>query len=1044
MDNQNSKFAIDFLKDKSNYYLANNKNIAYKSIPQTELKDLALYHIDEITFDDKAPRKEALENVLSSMKIDGINFIYLILGDNKGVHFYYGVSKDGSTSKNFGLTIGEIGKFILEPGIKGNFRGSKVEAVSVPEKKKILQTINSMDNCGMLEGVPGYVKDDEKFQGVDRLVDVMLGDTFGLMIIASPINYNEIKSIEENLYEVYRRIVPLSKISRQSGTQTSKNESRSVSAGTTKSEGENHSVSTQRSRSDSKGDNDSKNYSESSSNGSSSSSTGKTGGISSGHSKTRSETEGGSETGGTNYSIGVNNSVSDQTGKSTGSSNTESMEFVDRASQDWLKYLDDIIIPRLDYGTGKGIFITASFLFAQNKAVLKKLENTAISLYSGENGNKIPLMDFSLNQSKDISNYFRNFQLPCGSFKSKEERSANKLNCRSALSQFVGNGEDFLIGNWITTNELAMIAGLPKKEVVGLGLKEEVEFGLNLSHDIRAEDKIRLGKLVQSGNIIDEIEVAIDKNNLDKHTFITGVTGSGKTTTCHKILIDSGLPFLIIEPAKTEYRILADTYDDILVFTPGNDRVAPFRLNPFEFFKHESITSRVDMIRASIEASFDMEAAIPQLIETAIYECYEDYGWDIATNQNSIYGDTAFDDGVYAFPTLEDLMGKINSVVEKQGFDARLKNDYIGSIKARLQSLLMGAKGHMLNTKRSIDFEALLDRRVVLELEEIRSATEKSLVMGFIITNLIEAIKARFYKDGAHSHITLVEEAHRLLSKFMPGDSPNKKHGVETFTDMLAEIRKYGEALIIVDQIPNKLTPEILKNTNTKIVHKIFAEDDKEAIGNNIVLNKEQREFLSNLDTGRAILFTQGLNKAVQVQIEKASDTTSQKQITVDRLRNAVMEYYADEYKKGIVFGSEMFNKRPSAKDMEKLFPISVSKNFKKTARIYFRYEDFSADAVEELYEACKKYNADDSKSIISKMFGGNKAVEAINELREQLGDDKAAKYILAEHCAHMVIDNASDFEQKKNVLLEFMHKYTQGAVEAAELLKYKAIFMDI
>ncbi len=1049
MNKQNSEFTIDFLKNKSNYYLANNKNITYKPLSETKLMDFALYHIDEITFDDKAPRKEALENVLSSMKIDGINFIYLILGDKKGVHFYYGVSRDKSTSKNLGLTINEIGKYILEPGIKGNFRGSKVEAVSAEGKKEILETINSMNNCGMLEGVPGYVKDDEKFQGVDRLVDVMLGDTFGLMIIASPINYNEIKSIEENLYEVYRRIVPLSKTSRQSGTQTTKNESKSISKGTSKSESENYSITSQESNSHSEGLNTGQNHSQGSSNGTSdedsNSSTNKSAGKSSGKSVNDSKTMGGSESHGTNYSTGENSGISTQTGSSTGSSNTESMEFVDKASQDWLKYLDDIIIPRLDYGTGKGIFITASFLFAHNEAVLKKLENTAISLYSGETGNKIPLMDFSLDERTNLRGYFRNFQLPCGSFVSEDELAANKLNCRSALSQYVAKGQDFLIGNWITTNELAMIAGLPKKEVVGLGLKEEVEFGLNLNNDIKAENKINLGKLVQSGNIIDEIEVSIDKENLDKHTFITGVTGSGKTTTCHKILIDSGLPFLIIEPAKTEYRILADTYDDILVFTPGNDSVAPFRLNPFEFFRHESITSRVDMIRASIEASFDMEAAIPQLIETAIYECYEDYGWDIATNKNEIYGDKAFDDGIYAFPTLEDLMGKIDTVVEKQGFDVRLKNDYIGSIRARLQSLLMGAKGHMLNTRRSIDFEALLDRRVVLELEEIRSATEKSLVMGFILTNLIEAIKARFFKKGAHSHITLVEEAHRLLSKFSPGDSPNKKHGVETFTDMLAEIRKYGEALVIVDQIPNKLTPEILKNTNTKIVHKIFAEDDKEAIGNNIVLNKEQREFLSNLETGRAILFTQGLNKSVQVQIEKASDTTSQKQITRKRLRNAVMEYYAEEYKKGIIFGSLFFDERPSVEDMEKLFSFSVNKEFTKIAYIYFSHNEFNTKAVEELYRIFKKYSAKTLKTLMSKMLAkaDDNTINAINCITESLGDVAAAGYILAEHYVNINKQNTKDFDKKKKYLLEFMDKYREDDIKAADLISYKTKFME-
>ena len=124
-----------------------------------------------------------------------------------------------------------------------------------------------------------------------------------------------------------------------------------------------------------------------------------------------------------------------------------------------------------------------------------------------------------------------------------------------------------------------MIAGLPQKDVVGLGLREEVEFGLNFPQEIGEENRINLGKLVQSGNVIDKIDVFLDKESLDKHLFITGVTGSGKTTTCQNILVDSGLPFLVIEPAKTEYRILSGKYEDLLVFTLGKDTVAPFRLN---------------------------------------------------------------------------------------------------------------------------------------------------------------------------------------------------------------------------------------------------------------------------------------------------------------------------------------------------------------------------------------------------------------------------------------------------------------------------------
>jgi hypothetical protein len=324
-----------------------------------------------------------------------------------------------------------------------------------------------------------------------------------------------------------------------------------------------------------------------------------------------------------------------------------------------------------------------------------------------------------------------------------------------------------------------------------------------------------------------------------------------------------------------------------------------------------------------------MEAAIPQIIESALYRCYENYGWDIATNTNYKYTNP-FADGVFSFPTLSDLIIQTEEIVKEQGFDDRLKNDYIGSIKARLQGLLIGAKGFMLNAKRSVDFSDLVERNVIIELEDVKNGSEKSLIMGFILINLNEAIKRkhREYKEQNREfkHITLIEEAHRLLSKFSAGDSPSKKLGVETFADMLAEVRKYGESLIIVDQIPNKLTPEVLKNTNTKIVHKLFASDDKEAIGNTMALDKEQKEFLSSLETGRVIISNQDFVKPIQVQIKQLENisTTTSKTVDEKSLRENALKYYLQNAKRGIILGLDIYKQNPTIEDIDTVLKYNL------------------------------------------------------------------------------------------------------------------------
>lgn len=1060
-----------------------------------DLSNVVLYHIKEVTFEgeEKSPRREAFENVIGMIQNEGVNFIYLILGNKKGVSFYFGLVKESKYNGELPMPIDEMGNNLLKSAIRGNFRGSKIEEVSPEEMVEIFDRMQTNSNnrnarkYASVIGTPGINESEDKksFQGVDRLVDVMQGDDFGLCILAKPLSKRAIKKIEDDLYQIYNSLSTFSKISLQEGenqskgTSISKGTSYSVSSGENTTKGTNYSKTTGTSEntgiSESKtaGSTKGTNYSESqtegknwgksegtnkgssvtkgwnkgSSSGSSSSSSNegknesgtensgttfsenvgtssskgtntgysnsenmsKTKGTNTSTGSSQSKTAGTSETTGTNSSTtkGTNNSASESS--TTGSSQNVSKDIINKKAADYVKYIDEMLLPIIDYGKSKGLYLTTTFIFADNNSQLEKLGNTIKSLYSGKKGNKNPL-EFKILENNDKKiEYFKNFQIP-------ECISYDDENALTLKSHFVENDEVSL-GNWYSPNELGLIAGLPEKEVVGLALNEEVEFGLNAKTPDKDGEIISLGNLVQSGNEIDT-KVYLEKSALNKHIFITGVTGTGKTTTCQKLLLESELPFLVIEPAKTEYRILMNNEktEDILIFTLGNDKVAPFRLNPFEFFEGESITSRVDMLKAAMEASFDMEAAIPQIIESAMYSCYEDYGWNIDTDENEKF-DNPYDEGVYSFPTLEDLLNKIEIEVTKHDFDDRLKKDYIGSITARLQGLLVGSKGQMLNSRRSIDFRELIEKKVVLEIEGIKNGTEKSLVMGFILTNLCEALRAKYNKDKHFKHITLIEEAHRLLSKYSAGDSLNKKNSVETFADMLAEVRKYGESLIIADQIPNKMTPEVLKNTNTKIVHKIFAEDDKEAIGNTISLSKEQKDFLSSLPTGRAIVFSQSWTKAVQVQIEQMTNTTSDEIIDEDRLRNRVEDFYIENYKKGIFIGTKY--EKITREQFRECRKFSTNKEFVKIFKAVFEENVHSFNDFERVVKLLndKKFFDDIRKILVNDDENIEDNEKFKNQFKEyyNIFSDDLHKTIYAKYYRGLKIQGSTE-ENLKNV----------------------------
>ncbi|MCQ2361516.1 MAG: hypothetical protein MJ048_00575 [Acidaminococcaceae bacterium] len=952
--------------------------------------DFFLYRLKEITFEEKSPERETMENIFTVFRdVPGVNLLYLILGDTGGARFYLGVAKD--LLENAELDISEVASDILLPAIKGNFRGCVYEEATNEDKLKILELIqckkkgsdkkkietNESGFSGMLEGIPTINErnsDEERFQGVERLADIMLSDlekkdAFAVMVVIKPIKKQTIAKIEQQVYQVCDMLTPMTEETLQYSQNHSSNRNDDIRTENSESGSDNTSHSESVRHSSSSSDTNDKRKEESSS-----IQVTEGNGVSYGYSKNdsveknRESDAPSSESSNANHSLSyqgndqynnsyaenesnskstsVDDSYDDSTSHNievgyaknnihskgntwTGNfSRTQQVRKGNKCIGNWLKYVDDVLLPRLDKGSGKGLFHVCTYLWGSDKTIYLRLARTMTSLFSGEVGNRVPLVvsDLFNNQGngagKDVCLYnLQNMQIPQISPKKNECSALATFFSSYLTADKVDDNKDAkkFCGNWMTADELSVIAGMPQKEVIGLRLRQEVNFGLNIDNVDGEKNVIRLGNIVKNGEPQKNISVSILKENLDKHTFVAGVTGSGKTNTCRKILSESGLPFMIIEPAKTEYRVLNE--EDVLYFTLGDNKGAPFFLNPFELFPGETVTSRADMLKATFEATFHMEAAIPQLLEAAIYRVYEEKGWSIGNNtwrgKDEMDEDGPFSKDVDAFPTLQDYFDIIPTIIKEQGFDERLHDEYLGTIRALLQGLMVGAKGMMFNTQHSVDFRDLITRKVVFELEEIKNGSEKSMVMGFIMTNLMQAVKAKYYESEGQKkrfqHITLVEEAHRLLSRYQPGDSNNKKQGVEVFADMLAEVRKYGESLIIVDQIPDKMTPEVLKNTNTKIVHKIFAQDDKDTIGNTMALSDEQKDFLSNLATGRAIVFTQGWTKAVQVQIDefKAAD----KELDRETIRNRAMRYYVLKIGSGLFPGISMEQSKKMKED---------------------------------------------------------------------------------------------------------------------------------
>lgn len=455
---------------------------------------------------------------------------------------------------------------------------------------------------------------------------------------------------------------------------------------------------------------------------------------------------------------------------------------------------------------------------------------------------------------------------------------------RSAICEPTGSPLE-AFQTFLSSNEVALLTQLPREEVPGYAIHDHVLFDV----DFRASDSMNLplGVIQQNnrdtGNTFD-----ISLAALTKHAVVIGITGSGKTTTVMNLLdrvVETGKPFLVIEPAKTEYRSLYRTLApraDLRVYTLGNEMVAPFRFNPFEFETDDepgsvSLLTHIDYLNAVFNAAFVLYSPMPHVLESALHEVYEDKGWDLASGINTRISDWSQRHRYPIFPTLTSLYNKVSVVTERLGYDQEVESNVKAALKSRIGSLRIGSKGLMLDISHGIPMSELLSTPTILEMESIGSDDEKTFLMGLFLARVYEyrrlqAATGALPQNQDLQHLIAFEEAHRLLQNTTMqggGEAANPRaQAIEVFTNMLSEMRAYGQGVLVAEQIPSKLAPDILKNTNLKIVHRLIAQDDRLSIGQTMNLNEEQQAHLGTLTPGMAAVYAEGADHAYLVRLD--------------------------------------------------------------------------------------------------------------------------------------------------------------------------------
>lgn len=368
----------------------------------------------------------------------------------------------------------------------------------------------------------------------------------------------------------------------------------------------------------------------------------------------------------------------------------------------------------------------------------------------------------------------------------------------------------------------------------------------------------------------DGMKIAVDDNGYDvifpidlfkKHAFLAGVPGSGKTTSMLHLTSTLWkkfkIPFLIFEPAKQEYRALArtDGLDDMLIFSPSSGTFFPLHINPFEFPKGMSLSEHIRNLMAVFEGAFSLAPPAPYMIDYSIEAVYRDKGW---------YPDTINDGVTLSYPTMQELYDKLEVEVEKTDYEGEIKGNLKSILQVRIGSLLKREMGDVFNVaKSSVAPEEWLQKPALIELEAM--GTGPSNFLSLLLSTLIrESLKITPNGNGKElRHVIFFEEAHNLIgpvAQEITGEDADPKMAATAYiVKMLAEVRALKEGIVIADQLPTAMAPEVIKNTGLKIGHRITAEDDRELLGGTMSATGTQLEQMTTFLPGEALITFEGL-----------------------------------------------------------------------------------------------------------------------------------------------------------------------------------------
>ena len=973
-----------------------------------ESYNIRYFNITKWVVDKKENSLEKLVNVYEVLSNEDCNIALVFNRTETNTEVFLAVVNTKNDSDN--VNVENYRKRLLE-AIKGNFPGSTVQN----EKGigRIPYLANSKPySVATVSNLP--TAKSEKFisQTIEKLIDGIIpsqpSENYTLILLASPIQ--DIENRKLRLSELFSALAPYEKwqtnytftasdattsmatfgvnVGASAGIQHGKNQSVNQSAGDTQTSGQSQTDSsgqtdsTNTSHTDGKSKGSSHNvsipfvggYAYSWNKGTSVSdsvgqSTAKT--VSRALAKTASralsqtvgQTLGSSSGVNLGSNIGANFARASNVTATVGKNEGITQSFTNHNISHALKVLEEQM-KRFEKGTAMGMWEFAAYVLSEDQNIANNVAHTYLALTQGEESfmsqSSVNLWRGDLGESsgdaEEIVAYLRELRHPLFG-----------LNPNLLLADPTFSVYPSIVTSTVplTGQELAFSLNFPRKSIPGLPILECAEFGRNIA---KFDEEDVTDKMLHLGDIFhmyhkEDVPVNLNQNSLASHVFVTGSTGSGKSNTIYQLLNEgrkNGLKFLVVEPAKGEYKHVFGNHDDVSVYGTNPQLTPLLRLNPFSFPKEIHILEHLDRLVEIFNVCWPMYAAMPAVLKKAVEQSYQDCGWDLLESSNP-YG--------RLYPNFNDIADNIKMIIDSSEYDDENKGAYKGALLTRIESLTNGING-LIFSNDELANEHLFDTNVIVDLSRVGSTETKSLLMGILVLKLQEYRMTNGDMNAELKHITVLEEAHNLLKRTSTEQMSESANllgkSVEMLANAIAEMRTYGEGFIIADQAPGLMDLSVIRNTNTKIIMRLPDFSDRELVGKSANLNDDQIIELAKLPKGVAAVYQNEWIQPVLCKVEKVEHDSNTFQNTF--VGSATSKSFKANNVKSVILDYLITNWMTKGKhvDYSSVSELILNSNISsKIKRLLMEVNDSSGDV-----------NLKSLRELVYELLDANRAIE--------------------------------------------------------------------